>query len=108
MIQLWLQTNGYAYSKDVTVIFEVIPKIGMELPLSPVEKKEEEEKPDEKQKEEDKTAQNSIRDKDKPSSDPLPQNAQANGSAATIAEPKQEETTHLPLVQEEAKEDQAF
>lgn len=40
-IQIWLQTNGYAFSQGVVCEFDVILKDGAQLKLTPVVKKEE-------------------------------------------------------------------
>lgn len=52
-IQLWLQTNGYAFSKNIVAEFQVILKDGASIQLTPkkVEEKQEEKKDDDKEKE---------------------------------------------------------
>ena len=43
IVQIWMQTNGYAFTKNVVAEFQVILKDGTSLTLTP-EKKVEEEK----------------------------------------------------------------
>ena len=63
-IQLWLMTNGYAFSKGVLLELDVICKIGESLTLTPIEKKEDEKKEEAKDGDEKKEDDQPVQDVD--------------------------------------------